>query len=135
MANDVFENKTAEKVATLVWNGTEWISQGAAYFTRSDTYTIAANGTTIDVSNSPTQSFTIQVKGTGAAATAWDVRLEGSLDGTNFSQIIQHTDAVGDGVLKSTGTTFSPVLYFRSRCASITLGSATDIVVTILGER
>ena len=45
------------------------------FLTRSDTYTAAANGTTITTTSRPLRDFTVQVKGTGAAATAWDVRL------------------------------------------------------------
>lgn len=104
-----------------------------AFSTRADTYTGTGNGTTIDASIKPPKSFSIQVKGTGAAATAWDVRLEGSNDNTNFVQILQHTNLTGDGAMIFSGTVLSPCLYIRSRCAGLTLGSATNIVVTILG--
>lgn len=100
--------------------------------TRSDTYTVAANGTTIDCSTNPLKCFSIQVKGTGAAATAWDVVLEGSLNNVNFTTIVSHGTADLDGTTKSFATPF-PVLYLRSRCASITLGGATNVVATILG--
>lgn len=102
--------------------------------TRSDTYTSTGNGTTVNVSTDPLESFSVQVKGTDAAATTWDVRLEGSLDGTNFTAILTHTNTTGDGVVLFSGTTDSPCLYFRSRCAGLVLGAATNIVVTILGN-
>lgn len=102
--------------------------------TRSDTYTSTGNGTTVDISTGPLESFSIQVKGTGAAAATWDVRLEGSLNGTDFTQILQHTNTTGDGAVVFSGTTDSPCLYFRSRCAGLGLGPATNIVVTILGN-
>lgn len=105
---------------------------GSYYNTRSDTYTGTANGTTVDISTRPLKSYSVQVKGTGAAATTWDVRLEGSLDGTNFSQILQHTNTTGDGATLW-ATTLAPCLYFRSRCTGLVLGSATNIIVTILG--
>lgn len=102
-------------------------------YSRADTFTTAASGTTVDVSKHSVSSFAIQAKGTGAAATAWVILLEGSLDGTNFFHIGTHSN-IGeiDGQVKALRATF-PVLYFRSRCVSITLGSATNIVVTILG--
>lgn len=100
---------------------------------RSDTYTVAANGTTVDVSTRPCSKFGIQLKGTGAAATAWSVPLEVSLDGTNFQTLVTHATADGDGAIKWLGSPLSPALYFRSRCASITLGAATNVVVTIVG--
>lgn len=101
------------------------------FATKADTYTTTANGTTIDVSARPMIAYSIEVKGTGAAATTWDVRLEASLDNTNFSQVIAHTNADGDGVTKF--FTGAPGLYFRSRCAGLVLGGATNIVTTILG--
>lgn len=101
--------------------------------TRADTFTGTGNGTTVDTSTNPLKSFSIQVKGTGASATTWDIRLEGSLDGTNFTQILQHTTADLDGIVKWSGAGLSPSLHFRSRVAALTLGAATNVVVTILG--
>jgi hypothetical protein len=101
--------------------------------TRSDTFTATGNGVTVNVSASSAKSFSVQVKGTGAAATLWDVRLEGSLDNVNFTQVLQHTNTTGDGAVLYSGATLFPSLYFRARCAGLTLGTATNIVVTILG--
>jgi hypothetical protein len=99
---------------------------------RVDTYTVAANGVTVALAR-PLSNFSIQCKGTGAAPTTWDIRLEGSLDGTNFSEILRHRNAVGDGNVLSTGALRNPILFFRSRAQAITLGGASDIVTTILG--
>jgi hypothetical protein len=41
---------------------------------------------------------------------------------------------IGNGENLFSGTTLFPTLYFRTRLASITLGPATDIVVTVLGQ-
>ena len=107
------------------------------YSTRSDTYTTTANGTTVDVSTKPCTKFSLQVKGTGAAATAWNIILEGSLDNTNFTQILQHSSANPYGADTdgaTVWTTTGPFLYFRSRsAATLTLGSATNVVATIVG--
>ena len=101
---------------------------------RSDTYTVAANGTTVSVATNPVKYFSVQVKGTGGVASNWDVRLEGSLNNVDFSQILRHRQTDGDGTTIFTGGTGQfPSLYFRSRLVSITLGPATNIVVTILG--
>ena len=100
---------------------------------RSDTYTVAANGTTVTATSSPYKAYAIQVTGTGAAATAWDVRLEGSLNGTTFTQILQHTTTTGDTVVLYSGALQAPSLYMRSRCAGITLGGATNVVAVITG--
>ena len=102
-------------------------------FTRSDTFTGTGSGVTVDASGTPTKTYAIQVVGTGGTATAWDIRLEGSLDNTSFTQILQHTNVTGDGLVMFSGSLFSPSLYFRSRVAGLTLGGATNVVVTILG--
>jgi hypothetical protein len=104
-------------------------------FSRSDTFTVAANGTAVDVSDVGCSTFGMQVKGTGAAATAWNVALEVSLDGTNYATLLTHAsaDADEDGGVVWSGANASPVLYFRSRLVSVTLGSATNVVATIIG--
>lgn len=113
---------------------------GLSFSTRSDTYTTATSGTQVDVSLKPCKFFSLQVKGTGAAATDWNVILEGSLDGTNYTQILQHATTgnsppfgeSADGV--TLWVQAGPFLYFRSRsAATLTLGSATNVVATIVG--
>lgn len=109
-----------------------------AFGTRSDTYTTAANGTTVDVSTRPVRRFALQVKGTGAAATAWNVVLEGSLNNSQFATILEHSNAgefrnAADGETVYFDTAV-PWLYFRSRLVSITLGSATNVIATIVGQ-
>lgn len=103
------------------------------FSTRSDTFTTTGSGVLVTVTTTPLKAFSIQVKGTGTPATTWDIRLEGSLDGLNFSQILQHTNVTGDGAVVWSGTLFAPSLYFRSRVAGLSLGTATNVVVTILG--
>src|SRR3990167_7420215 len=102
------------------------------FVNRVDTYTAAAIGSVI-----PTpigmKNYGIQVVGTGEAATAWDVRLYGSLDGVNYSEILRHQTATGDGEILTTGAAPYPAVFIRSRCISITLGSATNVSCFILG--
>jgi hypothetical protein len=118
---------------TVVDSGS--ITANPAFATRADIFTTAGNGGTIVQTSAPLQTYAIQVTGTNGAATSWDVRLEGSLDGVKFTQILQHTQVTGDGVVVWSGTLNSPSLYFRSRVAAVVLGlSATNIVVTILGR-
>lgn len=105
--------------------------ENAGFSTRADTYTATGNGTTVDRLVRPVRNYAIQVVQTGTV-TAWDVRLEGSLDGTNFSQVLQHTNTDGSGLVKFS-TASSPCLYFRSRCAGLTLGVGTNVIATILG--
>jgi hypothetical protein len=81
------------------------------------------------------RNWTLMVKGTGGVATLWSVVLEGSLDGTTFSEILNHTSNVGDGENLFSGTTLFPALYYRLRCVTLTLGPASDIVATVLGQQ
>lgn len=99
-------------------------------YNRSDTFTAVANGTTVDVTVNPLKYFSIQVVQTGVV-TAWDVRLEASIDGTNFSQVIAHTNADGSGIVKA--SVVFPARYFRARCSGLTLGVGTNVIATILG--
>lgn len=102
------------------------------FATRSDTFTATGNGVTVDRSTAPLKFYAIQVKGTGAAPTSWDVLVEGSLDGVSFAQIAQHINTTSaDGA--TVWSVASPSLHFRSRVVALTLGGATDIVVRILG--
>jgi hypothetical protein len=109
------------------------VTSAPNFGTRQDTFVAVGSGNTVNKSTAPIARFGLQIKGTGAAATAWDVVLEGSLDGINFSTILEHTSLVGDGQIMWSGPLDSPCLYFRSRVVSLTLGSATNIVATILG--
>lgn len=98
---------------------------------RNDTYTATGNGTTVTV-NAGLKNFAIQVVQTGTI-TAWDVRIEGALDGTNFTQILQHTNVTGSGVTLFTGAAASPCTSFRSRCAGLTKGAGTNVIAYIVG--
>ncbi len=82
----------------------------------------------------PQKFYTIQVKGTGGVPTAWDVRLEVSIDNANWTEIGQHATVDGDGVLKFLNTDPKVSLYARFRCAGLTLGPATNIVAWLLAS-
>lgn len=95
-------------------------------------FTFAKLGLKQDVTDMGISSFGLQVTATGPV-TGWDVRLKGSLDGTFFTQIMQHTQANLTGTVLWTGATKYPCLYFRLECISITLGGGTKITVVGLG--
>lgn len=105
--------------------------------TRSDTFTGTGNGTTSDVSAQGMKHFSMQVKGTGAAASSWTANLQLSLDGTNFTTYGTHssadTPADADGAMVVISSP-APALYFRSNVSALTLGGASALVVTILGK-
>ncbi len=97
---------------------------------RNDTYTGAANGTTVSQCY---KNFAIQVVGTGAAATSWTVVLEGSIDNVNFDTILTHTNVTGNGKMVWSAANNYPVNFFRSRCTAVVLGTATNIKAWIMG--
>lgn len=108
------------------------------YFaTRADTYTATGNGTTVDASTKPCTRFGLQVKATGAGITSWGVVLEGSLNNVQFTTILEHNSA-SPPVAAADGETVwvegGPFLYFRSRCASLVLNTATNVIATIVGK-
>ncbi len=101
---------------------------------RTDTFTIAANGVTVNASAYIAKSFSLQVTGTTDVATAWVVVLEGSYDNVTFSTILTHNSGdETDGQTIFTGASFYPCKYFRSRLVSVTLTPATALVVNIIG--
>lgn len=121
--------RIAQRLTTL-------IGAVAVMATRQDTYTGAASGTAINAATTGLARHSLQVKGTGAAPTAWNVVYEVSLDNANWTILITHSNTGGDadGALKfAPGGDAYPALYTRSRCVSITLGGASNVVVTIVG--
>lgn len=93
-----------------------------------------------DVHTAPLQHFAIQVTGSTGTPSGWDVRLEGSLDGVTYKNLISHQVSDGSGTIKfSTQTslgTFSPINFFQAYVSSLTLNSSSSkITVTILGTQ
>ena len=106
---------------------------GGPFYRITQTFTATGNGTVLDATNGPVKSWAIQVTGTGATPTSWDVRAEGGLNNVGFTQVVQHTTTTGDGITVYSGATLSPSLYLRIRVAGLVLGGATNIVVVLLG--
>ena len=102
------------------------------YF-RTDTFTGTGNGTSVDATANPIGSFGILVRATGGTPTLWTLVLEGSIDGTNFSTILTHTNTLGLNVNLWSGALISPCRYFRSRVVALTLGGASNIISDIVG--
>ena len=101
---------------------------------RSDTFNGTGSGTVVDVSAQGFTKFNLQVKATGPV-TSWTVKLTGSLDGTNFSPLITHTNvAPGDGLTIGLAANAAPYLYFRAECTALVLDGGTNVVATIVGK-
>jgi hypothetical protein len=99
------------------------------FVSRTDTYTVAANGVTVATAGTPCRSFALQLTGTTGTATAWSVVLEGSLDGTTFTTIITHVSGTNANGATVVGLSNGPWLYLRTRLVSVTLSPATALVV------
>lgn len=103
--------------------------------------TVQASGaftiSTMNASQHPLKFYSIQVKGVGAAASAWNISIDGSLDGTNFYTILSHTNTgASDGaVVTSSASAAMPMLYIRAKINSVTLGSATGLTVKVLATQ
>lgn len=92
---------------------------------------------TVFTATQPMKYYALQVKGSTGTPSAWDVRLEGSLDGANWTGIMSHSTGDGDGTVKvSTNPVIFPAAWVRSRLNSLTFGSsATSLTVTVLGTQ
>lgn len=110
---------------------TTGLSNPISSFIHTDTFTTVTVGTTQDVgAGNLVKSYSIAVKGTGAIPSVSAVNLEVSLDGTNWTVLLSVLQTL-DGTATSTGDVLFPARYFRSNTTSLTLGSATNIVVTV----
>jgi len=79
----------------------------------------------------PLSDWALQVSGVGAAATAWTVNLELSLDGVTFQQVLQHmTTTLNGGMLYVSG---KHALVAQLFVASVTLGAASGLALTAIG--
>lgn len=104
--------------------------RGRYTHTQSTVYTTTAVGTRIDCSTSPCKEFALQVVKTGTVS-AWTVILEVSLNGTDFDDVLTHTEADLTGQIQFSGALQYPSLWFRSTCTIFT--GTGSVTATILG--
>jgi len=95
----------------------------------SSTFTSALTGSATSLSGCQ-KYFSLQVVATGAV-TSWTVVLELSIDGTNYTTVLTHTNA--DVAAVKFLTTPAPALYMRARCVAIVLGAGTNVVAKFIG--
>lgn len=105
---------------------------------REETFTLAGAETPawIDNTSAPLSIYSLGLRPVGGAPTAWDIFLEGSLDGVGAYTILRHSDLLGHSL-----TTFlfpaagvrTPFRYHRLRSAGVTLAGATSLVACALG--
>lgn len=105
-------------------------------FSQSVSSAVASSSVSTITAHGPLKYYALQVSGVGAAPSAWDVRLEGSLDGLKYVSLAQNATGDGDGSVKvATKTAVSPMTYVRAYVKSLSLGSASSIKVTALATQ
>ena len=106
----------------------------AAFYNRNDSFTGTTSGATQEAFSDIPESFSLSVNEVGGTATSWTVVLEGSNDGVTFTTLLTHTQAApGKGlcIFQAAGV-LTPVMYFRTRCTALVLGTATSIKAIVV---
>lgn len=103
---------------------------GPATKSGSDEYTGPADGTTLNTAGVAYKYFSLQVDETNGTVSAWEVLLEGSNNGTTWQTLVTHTKVDGGNGGLRFNQIPSSVLYFRTRCVSLS-GSSTPTIVAI----
>ena len=127
---DTTTNPTTTAVGTFPFefNGTTWDRKRNQYAQTTTGITATGNGTAISMAD-PQRMFAIVATMAGDTST-FDVRLEGSLDNSSWTELVQITNvSPGDG--KIGFAIDKPVLYARYRIAGITRISGTLTVVIL----
>lgn len=101
------------------------------YQNRTGAGNASGAGTTIDMTMGPCRTFGLQVENGTGTTSAWNIDLQGSMDGTSFFQILNQTNATGTAQLSNVGD--KCVRFIRSFVNSVTGGGTVRI--RILGLR
>ena len=80
-------------------------------------------------------TWALQVTGLTAAASAWEIDLEGSLDGVEYNEILKHTTIIGDGINIWSGTTLFLAKFYRVNVIALTLAPSTGMTVSVIGKQ
>ena len=97
-----------------------------------ENFTAAGSGSSKDLSIEPGRLYSLQVKGHAAAATAWNVVLEGSNDGSNFFLLATHANTTPQSDGDMVFSVDKVARFARARCVSVTLGAAGSLDVNWL---
>lgn len=107
----------------------------------ANAYTATATGAspTLDLNalyGRPMDRFALQVTGTGTqvGTTTWTATVQGSLDGTTFTNLFSHAyPATADGAtVWAADAILRPIYYLRINVSALTLGTATNIIAIVL---
>lgn len=98
------------------------------YFT--DVYTATGSGAINSLVSHPMSKFGLQVDQSGGV-TSWDVRAEGSLNGSGWQELAAHTN-ISPGDNGTVWTVDKPCRFVRSRAAGLVLGGGTAIKAGIV---
>ena len=95
-------------------------------------FTATGLGTVLNAISYIPEYFALQVAGVDAAPISWTVQLEGSLDGVNWTKLVEHKTTDGNGAIVWNPDTVRHVSHLRVNVTSLVLGSATAVKVTFL---
>lgn len=120
---------TLDNNNAFFWNGTEWRPIGTPTPV-TGSGALAATGISLITAVEGRSIYGLQVTGQAVPATAWDVRLEGSVDQLSWTEILSHVTSDGDGEIKFSGGNRYPVEWVRINVNALTLGPAGFIQVS-----
>lgn len=89
----------------------------------------------IDISSKPMKNFSLCVVGTDDVPSNWNVILQVSIDGMNFTPVLTHNTATGDSITIFTLEKLYPCLYYQINVTDLSLGNASNIVVSVLATK
>jgi hypothetical protein len=116
-----------------IGNGAAQAQSNLASVNQADTFTTTGNGTAVDTLDAPSNYYALVVKIVTGAPT-WTVVLEGSMDLTNFTTILTHTNVTpGNKVIQwSADAIPRPCRYLRNRCSAYS-GASSSIQANFIG--
>ncbi len=102
-----------------------------AFKTHNSGFDTTGSGTTQDNTLAPKQTYSMTVFSDNGTATSWTVDLEASFDGSRWTTILTHSKLI-DGEAGIEFVTDKLCNYVRFTCTELTLGTANNILATII---
>ena len=107
--------------------------RGNAYaFEQTEVFDSSGDGNEV-LANLIMKYYSLQVVGVGIAPNSWNVDLQVSSNGIDWSTIMTHATGLGNGEIYWSGNQMFPSRKMRAKVNSVDLGTATGLKVTIIG--
>lgn len=95
---------------------------------------LVGTGTGTEIQIDGRKAFSIQLAGVGGAPTSWTLDLQVSNDKVNWTSVVNHVTATGNGVVKA-HTAEVPARWARYNLSALVLGPATNVTVSWVAAR